>query len=941
MRRLICLALILCTSLISYSQSANPNAPLENDKEVRFGKLENGMTYYIRHNKKPEQRADFYLLTNVGAIQETPAQDGLAHFLEHMCLNGTKNLPGKMMIEYFQGIGVEFGRNINASTGVEQTMYNLNDIPVTRQGIIDTALLIMHDYSYLVTNDPAEIEKERGVIIEEWRTRRTSSWRMREKSMKYLYGGSKYETATVIGTKNNLETFPPEELVKFYKTWYRPDLQALVVVGDIDVDAIEAQIKSLFSDIPKAENPEPKIMHQIPNNEEPIVGIITDPEATNTSISLMIKTDPVPKEMTNLGVVYIKNLFESVISSIINERLSDIAKEPNAPFMGASFGFGDITKTKSATMANVATKVDGGLEGFNALLKEIERVKRFGFTQSELDRVKTNILSSLEYQKTKAGDRRNSQFVSQYISHFFNGNPYMTPDYRYDITKEYLSFITIEQLNKAVKDIIDLNKNVVCLYNSIEKEGLTHPIEADIIKSIESMSSLELEAPKEENLNVQLLDPTTLKGSPVKKSKTSVFGSTEWRLKNGIKVVVLPTQHRKDEILINITNDGGTSTLDDKYLPVINRDVLSTYQGSSGLSEFTESQMEKILTGKMFSVSPSIGTLTQGASINSTNKDLEMALQVMYLYYTAPRFNEDEFMVGINRIKQILPNILNQPSFKYQMAISETLYKNHPRTQIISAEMIEKVNIKDLEEAYKILFSNAAGSVVTIVGDVNLNTLKPLVELYFGSLPVSKKAPKWIDRDIDITNGEIDNIFETQMTTPKTTIGLFISTDIKYTEENRILAGALRHILDIVYTKSIREDEGGTYGVSANCNINAIPKEKGIIQISFDTNKEQAEKLIQIAIDELKNIATNGATDEQLEMAKSNFLKNIPELRISNSYWLNAINYYYRYGVDTDTNYEELVNKSITQEKLKKFASTFVNSGNLIKVVMNPETESK
>lgn len=933
---LFLLALILCASS-AMAQIVDPGTPLQKDSAVRYGKLDNGLTYYIRHNEKPAQRAEFYLVTNVGAIQETKAQDGLAHFLEHMALNGTKNLPGKMMLEYFQKNGVEFGRNINASTGVEQTMYMLNNVPVTRKGIIDTALLIMHDYSAFVTNDPAEVEKERGVIVEEWRTRRSAGWRMHEKSLPYLYKGSKYAECTLIGDKHNLETFDPSEIVKFYKTWYRPDLQAVIVVGDIDVDAIESQLKTLFADIPAKENPEPKVLPVIPDNEDPIIGIITDPEATNTSLQVYFKRDPLPDQYMPLGVAYLNDMIENVISSILNERLDDISKKADAPFIQAYAGIGSFCRAKDALIGQVACKEGEGVSAFAALMKELEKAKRYGFTQAEFDRVKTNTLRNLEMGKDNASSRENGELVYPLIYDFIYGNPYMTPEYEYELAKGYFSVLSVEQINQAVS-AFDFSKNGVVIYNSVEKEGLVHPTEAQIAEVLTTLKDIEIQAPAADEVLEPLVDASTLKGSPVKKAKESIYGATEWTLKNGIKVVVKPTDYQKEEVVIRVVNDGGRSIVATEDLPSIEGNVFYLYNNNSGISKFPQSTLTKMLTGKMVNVTPVIYDFSHGVNANGSPKDIETILQLIYLSYAEPRFVEEEFQPAMNQLKAVVPNLVKQPNFIFQTEAIKTMYGSNPRKFVISPEMIEKVDIKTLERVYKSLFSNAAGAMVTIVGNVNLNELKPLVEKYIGSIPTAKKPLKWIDPKTDVIKGKIENHFETEMTTPKTTVGIMVSAKMDYNLENIVLNSAANYILDLIYTESIREEEGGTYGVSASGMLLQEPENSYLLQITFDTNPEKADKLIKLTKEGLFAFAENGPSDDFLAKAKENLLKNVPEDRISNYYWRNILARYYKYGVETDSQYENMV-KGLTKENVQKFVKSIVDEGNLIEVVMTPKNK--
>lgn len=927
------LALSLFAS-VAFGQIVDPNSPLEKDPAVRFGKLENGMTYYIRHNEKPAQRAEFYFATTVGAIQETKAQDGLAHFQEHMALNGTKNLPGKMMLEYFQKNGVEFGRNINASTGVEQTMFMLGNVPVTRKGIVDTALLTLHDYSGFVTNDPAEVEKERGVIVEEWRTRRVASWRMHEKELPFLYKGSKYAECTIIGDKHNLETFDPSEIVKFYQTWYRPDLQTVIVVGDIDVDAIEAQIKELFSDIPARENPEPKVIPTIPDNEEPIVGIITDPEATSSAISVYFKSDPIPAAYKPLGAAYLNDMVQSLISSMVNERLDDISKLPNAPFLSADMGIGSFCRAKDAVMGDVICREGEAIPAFTALMNEFEKMKRYGFTDAEYERAKTNMLRGLEMAKANADSRQNVELVYPMLIEFLFGNPYLDPAYEYDLANGYLSVMPLAQINQIVS-ALNFEKNAVIIYKAPEKEGIAHPTEADLSNILLTLKDAQIEAPKSDEVMEPLVDAAALKGSPVKKTAEGIYGSTVWTLKNGIKVIVKPTEYQKDEVIVKMSSDGGKSIVATEDLPSLESNVVYLYNDNSGISKFPQSTLNKMLTGKAVDVNFYIGEFDQGINAQASPKDIETMFQLMYLTYAQPRFVEDEFKPSMDRLRSIVPNLVKQPNFVFQTEAVKTLYGGNPRLFVISTEILDKVQLSTLEKVYKQLFSNAAGATVTIVGNVKPDEIKPMVEKYIGSIPTAKKPLKWIDPKTDVVKGKIDNKFTADMTTPKSTVCLVASGEKKYSLENIVLNDAVSYILDLIYTESIREEEGGTYGVSSYGTLSAEPKGEYMLQIAFDTDPEKTEKLIQLTKEGLNSIAEQGPSDDFLAKAKENLLKNASENQIKNNYWRNSIIRYYKYGIDTDANYVNTVN-GITKEKVQDFVKSLLDQGNFIELVMSP-----
>ena len=907
---------------------------LPNDPEVKKGKLENGMTYYIRHNDKPQGRAEFYLATNVGAIQETPDQDGLAHFLEHMCFNGTKNLPDKMLLEYLQKIGAEFGRNINASTGVEHTTYMLNNIPVTREGIIDTCLLVMHDYSHFVTCDPVEIDKERGVIIEEKRTRNNASWRMHEKSLPYLYGDSKYATCTLIGSQENLETFKPESLTNFYHTWYRPDLQAVIVVGDIDVNQIEAKIKELFSDIPAVENPQAKVMPTIPGNETPRIGIITDPEASSTEIMMLWNGEATPKEMNSTDMGFFSDLVKSIISTIMSERLSDIASKPDAPFISADFGIGSLCETCESVFGEITCKDSEGISAYKAYLTEIRKMQKYGFTAAETARAKEVILRRYEQAVEGAATRKNSEFIWSYINNFFSNYSYMTPETEFEVAKMFCANINEDLLNQVASQIITPD-NMVIIYKAPQKEGLTHPSEADFLAAIAEVDASEIQANAEEAVNEPLLDPATLKGSAVKKEKTTLHGATEWTLRNGVKVVVLPTEFKKDQVLIDLRMDGGLTLVETEDLPSFEDNIIGLFTNNSGISKFPATTLRKMLSGKSVNVYPYVNAIRHGITGSSSPKDLETALQMLYLEFTDPRFDEDEYQTGISQIKAVLPNLKTRPDFIFQNTLTKTLYGENPRKVELNEETIAKASLQTIEKNYRRLFKDAAGATVFIVGNVDLAQLRPLVEKYIGSLPKGKKATSWKDNTPTFVKGKVVNEFSTAMQTPMETVLQVWSAYLPYSVRNEVMMDAASYILDMIYTDTLREEEGGTYGASAYIGVQKVPQERIVAQVYFTTNVEQVARLRELSVKGMESLASEGPTDEQLTRTVENFRKKMPESRISNNYWLNVLQGYYSAGIDRDTEYEAAI-AEINAENIKAAVKALLDEGNFIEVVMGP-----
>ncbi|MBQ3765629.1 MAG: insulinase family protein [Bacteroidales bacterium] len=908
-------------------------APLPNDPAVRVGHLDNGLTYYIRHNELPAGRAEFYLATNVGAIQETPDQDGLAHFLEHMCFNGTEHFPDKGILDYLRSIGAEFGRNINASTGFEETQYMLNNIPVERESVVDTCLMILCDYAHFVKNEPEEIDKERGVIIEERRQRRNAQWRTMERSLPYWFKGTKMERCTLIGLQESLENFKPESLHNFYATWYHPDMQAVVVIGDVDVDRTEAKIREIFSVIPKCENPQPKEHLTIPGNAEPIVGIITDPETTSPTIELAWRSEADPEAYNATRIGQMTDYLKAIISNIMYERFNDITSKPDSPYLSASFGFGDmIYEDIEAQMGDVALKEDNILGGFKAFYTELERMKRFGFSDDEVDRAKTNILNICENAVKKAPTRKNAEFVRPILSHFFDNEPYMEPATELEIVKQLFAGINSQVLSMLTSQL--LTDNLVIIYSGPEKEGIATPTEKDILDAMADVMASDIKPMEGEEIASEFLNAAALKGAKVKKTGKTIYDATQWTLKNGVKVIVLPTEYTKDQILIDIFKDGGESLISDDDIASFDDNIWGLWMNNAGISSFSGTQVSKMLTGKTLSITPYIDRLEHGVSGSSSVKDLETALQIIYLYFADPRFDQKEYDNGISQITAVLPNLENQPNYKLQKELFKALY-NTPRREMISAEKVQKASLATIEKNYRRLFADAAGATMVIVGDVDLDALKPLVEKYIGSIPKGKKAFKWVDTHEDVLPGRIEDVFAVDMQTPMSTVAQVWSAPLSYTEERQAALDAISYILDIRYTNSLREDEGGTYGASSQGMIQRRPTDQTLIQVVFACRPSLCDKLRSLAIEGIRNLAENGPTDDEVNSAVLNLKKNLPESRVNNSYWRGNIENYLKFGEDRDARREAAIN-GLTKESIQKFLQEILAADNFAEIVMKP-----
>jgi len=927
--------LLLLITALAVSVSLSAQTVLPNDPAVKVGKLDNGLTYFIRHNALPESKCEFYLVSDAGGINQGEGQDGLAHFLEHMCFNGLKNLPGKMMLEYLQSIGASFGGNINAGTGVDVTSYMLNDIPVIREGIIDTCLLVLHDYSHFVVNDPAEIDAERGVILEEKRTRNTAQWRYMEKSGPYIYGDCKYATAMrdLIGSEQTLKTFKPETLVDFYHTWYRPDKQAVIVVGDIDVDVIEAKIKALFADIPAVENPKQLETIMIPDNEEPLIGIITDPETTNNSCQFYWRHPSIPLEMRNTDQAFVLGLISQLVSSVMSERFGDITSRPDSPFTSASLYYENLIKTCDALSGFVAFKNEGDKEAISAFLYEVEKLRRYGVTDAELQRAKDNMISRLEKRVQGAQSRRNPEFIYPIIGYFIGNEPYMEPEKELELTNAVFSQLNAAVINQVLAAYIS-DKNISVILSGPSQ--VNHPSETELKEMLDNSRTMEVEAPKAEAGALSLLDASAITAGKVKKSVGTIAGATEWTLSNGVKVVVLPTEHKKDQVLFDFNMPGGKSLIDDADLYSFEGNILACVNSACGLGQFSKSELTKVLSGKIASMSPYQKDDTHGFSGSSSPKDVETALQLLYLEFTQPRFDEDEYEVALNQIRTVLPNLFKTPRMQFSKHLALSMMEDGPRNFFIGEDVLSKAGLATYSRVYKdVLYKDAAGAVLYVVGNVNLDTLKPMVEKYIGSLPKGKKASSYVDRGERLRKGEYADRFDMAMEAPKVSVFQLYNAGFEPTVENRLTLSSLNYILQMLYTDTLREEEGGTYGAGVQTDYNRVPLPECVLYVVFDTNKDQAPTLENLAKKGMKEMAENGPSDDYFGRTLEYFKAQLPQKRISNGYWLEDLQGYYRFGENKDVEMEAAIN-SLTKEKISALAKQLVESGNFTTVVMSP-----
>ena len=926
---------------VTFTAQAQMDQQLPADPAVRKGVLENGLTYYIRHNEKPKGMAEFYILHDVGAIQENDNQQGLAHFLAHMAFNGTKNYPGKSLIEYLEKIGVKFGANLNAGTSWDYTQYYMTDVPVARESVVDSTLMILHDWSHFITLDPKEIDSERGVIKEELRTRDGAQWRSQIAMIKAIGKGTQYEHRNLIGYLEGLEGFDHSDLEAFYNKWYRPDYQAVVVVGDIDVDKVEQKIKSIMADIPApSADAAKKETIVVPDNDEPIVSVYADPEMQQSSLMIMYKSQAMPKEMNNTMMYELTNILKSYITEMINERLSDIARKPDAPFINAIFepatSMG-IIPTLELSIGQVITRDGKIMEGYKALLTEMERMRRHGFTEGEWERAKNNILSGLENQYKSRDDRRHSQFANMCIANFREGTPIYDAETEYQLDKQIVEMISCDMINATVKQMYQPLNNAVIVVNTPVKDGIAIPTEAELVEALKAAVAADVEPFKDNVVKEPLIsDESVLKGSPVKKSaQNASLGTIEWTLKNGIKVVIKQTPYQADNIGVEAVADGGAALFgDDMYYSA---QMLGSVMSMSGISKFSASDLRKQLSGKQAQAGAGVGTYEHMVTANASLKDVETMFQLLYLQFTAPRFSEDDYQTLMNRYNAMLANQMTNPDFIFAQSLMGTLYGNNHRRQQLTPEVMAGVKFEHMAQIHKQLFSNAADFRFTFVGNMSPEDLKPYVEKYIGSLPTAKKAGNvFTDDKVRTAKGGVVNDFKVKMEQPKVSVFVGFSGDAEYNLKNQMVAKYLTAALDNRYLKSIREEKGGTYGVGVRVALLNEPVEQYMVQIQFDTNEQMADELMAIVMAELEKIAAEGPLKEDMDKTREYENKNYSKSLEQNGWWSRTIASFYDDGINNVEDYLPAVN-SVTADDVKAMAKKILEDGNIVKVVMRPE----
>jgi zinc protease len=923
--------LILSGTMLLQGQTYDLKKMPSVDPKVRTGVLDNGMHYYIRANRIPEKRGEFYIANNVGAILEDDDQNGLAHFTEHMSFNGTDHFPQKGILDYLATIGVKFGTNVNAGTSLEQTVFNLSNVPLKREGILDSALMILRDWSHYVSFEDKEIDLERGVIVEEWRMYGSADERMSNKLAPIIYKGSKYAKRNVIGDTAVLKHFKYETIKNFYHKWYRPDLQALIIVGDFDENAVEAKIKKLFSSIPKSENPSPKEDFILPDNMEPLIGTATDKEATSTSVEVSCKHDITRDSEKNLGYMRLQ-LVRSLINNMFGKRMSELSRKENPPFISAYSYYGGFTRTKDAFTGMAQAANNEGIKALTALLTEMSRMKQFGFLDVEFERAKADLLKNYESRNMDRDRRKNRELVYPNVANFLTNNPNPGIEFEYAFAKAMTPAITLREVN-SVAGTYFTDENMVVTVTGPEKEGITIPSEADIKKVLVKYKSMKIDPYIDLLAGKKLIENEPVPGKVIKVAANKVLGTTEWTLSNGMKVIFRPSDIKEDELLVLGFREGGNSLLKDEDIP--SAMLLGDAISQMGVGSFSTTDLEKLMSGKRVNIRVSTSEERDGVSGRLSPKDLETALQLVYLYFTQPRWNVTDYQTWMEKMKANYINAESDPRKAFRDTISLMMANHHPRVIPMSYKMLSKVNLSTLQAIYKDRFSDPGNFTFEFAGKIDPEKVKPLFEKYLASLPSVKRIQAYRDNGIRPPKGEAKQDFKHEAKTPRTSIYINYNGTSSFSADDRILGGALRHVLELRYIERIREDEGGAYSVRVQYNVNKIPVPGFNLVVSFETDPLKADKLIGIVHKEIKNMVENGPSETDLQKAKEYFLKQRQEDMKENSWWISRMDDYYFYNLDFLTGYDNKVN-ALNVQSVHDYARKVLTQGNVVQVVMRP-----
>ena len=942
---LVLLALILSVVCVISAQQAAKSSdgaalltqPMPVDPQITMGQFKNGLRYYIRTTKKPEKRAELRLVVKAGSILEDDDQLGLAHFVEHMAFNGTKNFPKHELQAFIESLGMRFGAHLNAYTSFDETVYMLH-VPTDKPEALARSFQVLEDWAQNVSFDSAEIEKERGVVVEEWRSSRGAGMRNTEKLFPIMFKGSRYANRLPIGKPEIIQNSKLERIKQYYKDWYRPDLMAVVAVGDFDKAAVEKLVNTHFGSLPAATSPKPREIFPIPDRTETGYAINTDKETTTTSVEVNTLLPSRPEG--SIGA-YRQKTVDRLFAGMLNARFSELAQKPDAPFVFGFSGRGSfLGRTKDIAYLNALAK-EGAIENaMRALLTESERVARFGFTETELARQKLSVLRNYERLALEKDNATSSAKAAEYIRHFLMDETLPSAEDEYELHKRLVPEITLVEINKLAREWFPLSsQNRMVIVTAPEKSGLAVPDQPKLAAIIKEGPSAELKPYVDTVGSAVLLEALPASGKIVNSNTNEKTGLTIWELGNGVKVVLKPTDFRADEIVFRATSPGGTSLVSDAdYIPA---STATQVINSGGIAKFSAIDLGKMMAGKVASANPFIGELEEGLSGSSSRKDIETMFQLIYLRFTQPRADANAFAVQATQARTFMANQSVVPEFAFFEALTTARFQNHPRRRMSTAATVDQWNLDKSLAFYKDRFADASDFTFYFVGSFDEAMMKPLVERYLGALPSLRRKETWKDIGVTLPTTIVEKKVEKGIE-PKSRAAIVFSGPFVFDQNQRAAIRAMSDILQNRLMEVIREELGGTYGISASASYFKFPKPEYSISINFGSAPERTDDLIKRVFEEIEKFKTDGPTEKQLADEKEALIREFETSSKQNAYLLGQISARFYNGEDPAgiwmmTDYY----KKLDAAAVREAAKLYLNTKSFVKVTLFPEPPKK
>ena len=936
MRRPFQLFVSLITGLLAIGSAAaqgptaDPQAALPFDSAVSMGTLPNGLRYYVRYNPEPQERAELRLVVKAGSVLEDDDQLGLAHFVEHMAFNGTEHFEKQELVDYLEGIGMRFGPDLNAYTSFDETVYILR-VPTDSAELVTTAFQILEDWAHGLNFDPEEIDKERGVVVEEWRLGRGAGARIFDKQFPILFQGSRYADRLVIGKKEILESFEHDAAKRYYRDWYRPDLMAIIAVGDFEVSTIEALIRRHFAAIPTPANPRVRPTYPVPDHDETLFAIGSDPELGFNNVGVYWKQD---LRETQTLAAYRESIVESLYNQMLNQRLFELAQQADPPFLGASSGQGRFLGPKEVYFLGAGVADNGIERGLATLLTEAQRVDRFGFNESELEREKRELLRAIEQIYAEREKTESSNYASEYIRNFLYDEPIPGIAHEFQLHKQLVPGVGLEEVNRLAREWIT-DRNRVILVSAPEKEGNRVPGEQELLEVFASVEASEVTAYEDAASDAPLVPRVPQPAAIVEADEIAEIGVWRWELANGVRVLLKPTDFKDDEILVRAWSPGGSSLApDEAYVAATTATAVIT-QGGAG--EFNLIELQKALAGKAVRVSPYIGSLDEGFSGSVSPSDVETLFQLIYLHFSAPRRDSTAFASFKSRIQAFLANRSADPIAAWRDTVSVTLSQHHFRSRPPSQQLYDEMDLDRSYEFYRERFADASDFTFVLVGSFDPDSLKPLVQTYLGGLPSSNRQETWRDERVVPPEGVITReVF--RGIEPKSQTQIIFTGPFEWTRKNRHLISSLANVLRIRLREVLREDMGGTYGVGVGGNGSRDPRQEFSFSISFGSAPERLAELSSAVFQEIEKLKRDGPSQQDVDKVKEMQRRARETDLRENSYWLSQLIAADRYDIDPRNilTYETLID-ALTIEDLRDAANLYLPTDNYVQVSLYPE----